>query len=91
MKTKMNTYEYLLLRDDHSVTIVEVDDKFMDKQNGDAVARDLLLLANDRSHKNVLLNLSNVEYLHSLVLGHLVALHKRLRKDGGEPPYPRPS
>jgi len=80
----MDTYEYLKVRDENRVTIVEIDDKFIDSQNRDAIARELLSLADDRSCKKVLLNLSGVEYLHSLALGHLVSLNKRLTKAGGE-------
>lgn len=49
----------------------------------DQVGKQLLALADPPGTKFVSLDLGNVEYVTSTVLGHLVALHKRLQGAGG--------
>ena len=49
----------------------------------DQVGKQLLALADAPGTKFVSLDLGNVEYVTSTVLGHLVALHKRLQAAGG--------
>ena len=49
----------------------------------DQVGRQLLALADAPGTRFVTLDLGNVEYVTSTVLGHLVALHKRLQAAGG--------
>ena len=49
----------------------------------DQVGKQLLALADPPGTKFVALDLGNVEYVTSTILGHLVALHKRLREGGG--------
>jgi anti-anti-sigma factor len=49
----------------------------------DQVGKQLLALADPPGTKFVALDLGNVEYVTSTILGHLVALHKRLHAAGG--------
>src|SRR5688572_24195193 len=49
----------------------------------DQVGKLLPALADPPGTKFVTLDLGNVEYVTSTVLGHLVALHKRLQTSGG--------
>lgn len=49
----------------------------------DQVGKQLLALADAPGTRFVTLDLGNVEYVTSTVLGHLVALHKRLQTSGG--------
>jgi anti-sigma B factor antagonist len=49
----------------------------------DQIGTQLMALADPAGTKFVTLDLGNVEYLTSTILGHLVALHKRLVGVGG--------
>ena len=49
----------------------------------DQVGTQLLALADAPGTRFVSLDLGNVEYVTSTILGHLVALHKRLQGAGG--------
>ena len=49
----------------------------------DQLGKQLLALADAPGTRFVTLDLGNVEYVTSTVLGHLVALHKRLQTSGG--------
>ena len=49
----------------------------------DGLGQQLSSLPLDRPDQTVILDLTNVEYLTSTVLGHLVSLHKRLKIGGG--------
>jgi anti-anti-sigma factor len=55
----------------------------LDEYHADQIGKQLLALADPAGTKFVTLDLANVEYLTSTVLGHLVALHKRLAMAGG--------
>lgn len=55
----------------------------LNEYHADQVGKQLLALADPAGTKFVTLDLGNVEYLTSTVLGHLVALHKRLAMAGG--------
>jgi len=55
----------------------------LNEYHADQVGQQLLALADPVGTKFVTLDLANVEYLTSTVLGHLVALHKRLAVAGG--------
>jgi anti-anti-sigma factor len=52
--------------------------------NADAVGKQLTSLADTHSGKDIVLDLAPVEYLTSTVLGHMVALQKRLAAAGGK-------
>ena len=55
----------------------------LNEYQADLVGRQLMALADGPGTKFVTLDLGNVEYVTSTVLGHLVALHKRLQAAGG--------
>jgi anti-anti-sigma factor len=55
----------------------------LNEYHADLVGKQLLALADGPGTKFVTLELGNVEYVTSTVLGHLVALHKRLQGAGG--------
>jgi anti-anti-sigma factor len=54
----------------------------LNEYNADLVGKKLLALA-DGPGRKVTLDLAPIEYLTSTVLGHMVALHKRLAMAGG--------
>jgi anti-sigma B factor antagonist len=47
------------------------------------IARELLGLTDDTGERHVLLDFSNVDYLNSIELGTLIALHKQVKGAGG--------
>ena len=55
----------------------------LNEYHADQIGKQLLALADGAGAKFVTLDLGNVEYLTSTVLGHLVGLHKRLHAAGG--------
>jgi anti-sigma B factor antagonist len=55
----------------------------LNEYHADQIGEQLLALADPPGTRFVTLDLGNVEYLTSTVLGHLVALHKRLQGAGG--------
>ncbi|HEX3146700.1 MAG TPA: STAS domain-containing protein [Gemmataceae bacterium] len=55
----------------------------LNEYHADLTGKQLLALADPPGTKLVSLDLANVEYLTSTVLGHLVGLHRRLLKAGG--------
>ena len=50
----------------------------------DQIGKQLMALADPPGTKFVTLDLGNVEYVTSTILGHMVALHKRLQGAGGQ-------
>lgn len=52
--------------------------------NAERVGQLLSGLALDHADKNVVLDLNGIQYLTSTILGHLMALHKKLRTTGGK-------
>jgi anti-sigma B factor antagonist len=52
--------------------------------NADALGKQLTSLAETHGGQNIVLDLTGVEYLTSTVLGHMVALQKRLAAAGGK-------
>jgi len=54
----------------------------LNEYNADQIGRKLVALGDGQGRK-IVLDLSPIEYLTSTVLGHLVALHKRLAVAGG--------
>jgi anti-anti-sigma factor len=55
----------------------------LNEYHADLVGKQLLALADAPGSRFVTLDLGNVEYVTSTILGHLVALHKRLQGAGG--------
>jgi len=55
----------------------------LNEYNADQIGKQLLALGDGQQGRKVTLNLEPIEYLTSTVLGHLVALHKRLAMSGG--------
>src|SRR5262245_66282337 len=55
----------------------------LNEYNADLIGKQLLALGDGQPGKKVTLDLGPIEYLTSTVLGHLVALHKRLAMAGG--------
>jgi anti-anti-sigma factor len=55
----------------------------LNEYHADLVGKQLLALADAPGTRFVTLDLGNVEYVTSTILGHLVALHKRLQGAGG--------
>jgi anti-anti-sigma factor len=56
----------------------------LNEYHADLVGKQLMALADPSGTRFITLDLGNVEYLTSTVLGHLVALHKRLQGTGGK-------
>ena len=66
------------------VTVVHfTDTKIIDQRNINLIAAELMELVEKGGAKKMLLNLENVQYLSSAVLGKLISLHKALRLSGG--------
>jgi anti-anti-sigma factor len=55
----------------------------LNEYHADLIGKQLLALADAPGTKFITLDLGNVEYVTSTVLGHLVALNKRLQGAGG--------
>jgi anti-anti-sigma factor len=55
----------------------------LNEYHADQIGKQLLALADPAGTKVVALDLGNVEYITSTVLGHMVGLHKRLQAAGG--------
>ena len=55
----------------------------LNEYHADLIGKQLLALADPPGTRFVTLDLGNVEYVTSTVLGHLVGLHKRLHSTGG--------
>src|SRR5947209_4847516 len=55
----------------------------LNEYHADQIGKQLLALADAPGTKFITLDLANVEYVTSTVLGHLVALNKRLQTSGG--------
>jgi anti-anti-sigma factor len=55
----------------------------LNEYHADLIGKQLLALADVPGTKFITLDLGNVEYVTSTVLGHLVALNKRLHGNGG--------
>jgi anti-anti-sigma factor len=55
----------------------------LNEYHADLIGKQLMALADAPGTKFITLDLGNVEYVTSTVLGHLVALNKRLQTAGG--------
>jgi anti-anti-sigma factor len=60
-----------------------VDCTSLNEYNADQIGKQLLALGDGPPGRKIALDLGPIEYLTSTVLGHLVALHKRLAVAGG--------
>ena len=70
-------------REAGSVTIVDVSGRIVLGQES-AALRALIIDLLSRGHKQILLNLANVNYIDSSGLGNLVSAFSSVRKQGGE-------
>lgn len=69
---------------DGDVTVVRFTSATsLNEYTSDRVGQELSSLTLDRADQVVTLDLNNIEYLTSTILGHLVSLNKRLRTGGG--------
>jgi anti-sigma B factor antagonist len=66
------------------VAVIRLTTDTIDSMNLDQVMRELTELVEAELPKKVLLNLSPIEYFHSLALGRLAALHWKIKRYGGE-------
>jgi anti-anti-sigma factor len=55
----------------------------LNEYHADQIGKQLMALADGAGTRFVVLDLENVEYVTSTILGHLVALNKRLQAAGG--------
>jgi anti-anti-sigma factor len=70
-------------RDGQQTVVRFVNCSALNEYSADQVGRQLLAVADGSPGQRVTLDLSQVEYLTSTVLSHLVRLHKRLLATGG--------
>jgi anti-sigma B factor antagonist len=69
---------------DGSRTIVRfVNCNSLNEFSSDRIGQLLSGLAADKANRQIALDLENIQYLTSTVLGHLLGLHKRLIANGG--------
>jgi len=71
------------VRDASNVRIVDLNGK-MTLGGGDVVVRDIVSNLLKEGHKQIILNLSNVNYIDSAGIGELVASKKRAAAAGGD-------
>jgi anti-sigma B factor antagonist len=75
----------LLSRVQNGVTVVEFTDaKVIDQRNINQIGAELMHLVDAAGVRKMLIDLENVRYLSSAVLGKLISLHKALRANGGQ-------
>ena len=58
--------------------------RILDERNVQEIARELNDLIDKQYRTKMILNLGNVQYLSSAVIGKIAALHKRLQEENGE-------
>jgi anti-sigma B factor antagonist len=56
----------------------------LNEYTADRIGQLLLNVTANRADQHVALDMSNIQYLTSTVLGHLIVLHKRLTMGGGK-------
>ena len=67
---------------DGDVTLVFFKDAaILDEKNVEALGRNLTEISDSGYKMKMLINFEKIEYLSSAVLGKLVALHKKMKKD----------
>jgi anti-sigma B factor antagonist len=68
----------------HGVAVIQfTDTKVLDQRNINLIGAELAEMVEKRAVRKMLINLQNVEYLSSSVLGKLLSLHKALRVKKG--------
>ena len=55
-----------------------------DEQNIEALGQELLLLIGKYECRRLILNLADVEYMTSSMIGRLIRVHRQLHRDGGK-------
>ncbi|MFH1378112.1 MAG: STAS domain-containing protein [Planctomycetota bacterium] len=60
------------------------ESRILDERNVQAVAAELNKLIDDEYRIKMILNLENVQYLSSAVIGRIAALYKRIKAENGE-------
>lgn len=60
------------------------ESRILDERNVQAVASELNKLIDDEYRIKMILNLENVQYLSSAVIGRIAALYKRIKGENGE-------
>ena len=81
----MAEYRRLELSEVGDVAVVRfVDFKILDEANIQEMGQELFHLVEQDSHKKVLLNFSNVQFLSSAALGKLITLDKKVKKAEGK-------
>ena len=74
----------LISRVQNGVTIVHFTEaKVIDQRNINMIGSELTKMAESGAVSKMLINLENVEYLSSAVLGKLISVHKTLRLNKG--------
>jgi anti-sigma B factor antagonist len=75
----------LMSRVQNGVTVVEFTDaKVIDQRNINQIGAELMHMVDQAGVRKMLIDLDNVRYLSSAVLGKLISLHKTLRSNGGQ-------
>jgi anti-sigma B factor antagonist len=74
----------LVTREEQGVTVVHfADTKVIDQRNINEIGAELMEMVESKGVRKMLINMENVHYLSSAVLGKLISVHKALRMDGG--------
>ncbi len=80
----MNGHRRLEVSRVGDVTVVRfVDRRILDEANIQEIGQELSRLVDEGNCNKLLLNFSNVEFLSSGVLGRLISLEKKIKKNGG--------
>ncbi len=58
--------------------------RLTDEQNIEALGQELLLLIGKYECRRLILNLADVEYMTSSMIGKLIRVHRQLHRDGGQ-------
>jgi anti-anti-sigma factor len=72
-----------IVRDGNRTVVRFVNCSSLNEYTSDRVGQLLLEVAAKGKDQHVALDMSNIQYLTSTVLGHLIVLHKRLMMGGG--------
>jgi len=75
----------LITRTQQGVTVVHFTDaKVIDQRNINQIGSELMKMVESAGVRRMLINMGNVRYLSSAVLGKLISLHKALKQAKGE-------
>ena len=78
------SHDLLTVETVDDVAVVKLTGKNLDDSNTQAVGEQLLRLVDEPGRRHLQLDLGNVEYVGSMGLAKLVALHKKVRAVGGQ-------